>query len=53
MDKLESYRSVIQKLLTKYYKMVNTQVTENKKVEASDRLAFDQERDQYLWFRFG
>ncbi len=53
MDKLEAYRSVIQNLLTEYYKMANTQVTENREVEASDRLVFDETRDQYLWFRFG
>lgn len=53
MDKLETYRSVIQKLLTEYYKMANTQVTENREVEASDRLALDDKSDQYLWFRFG
>ena len=53
MDKLEKYRSVIQKILTEYYEIAKTQVTENRETEASDRLAFDEKRDQYLWFRFG
>lgn len=53
MDKLEKYRSVIQKILTEYYEMSSTQVIGNREVEASDRLAFDEKREQYLWFRFG
>jgi hypothetical protein len=53
MDKLEQYRNAIKKTLTEYYEMTNTQVRETRGVEVSDRLAFDEIRDQYLWFRFG
>jgi hypothetical protein len=53
MDKLEQYRSVINKIFTEYYEMANTQVIKTTGVEVSDRLAFDEKRDQYLWFRFG
>lgn len=53
MDKIEKYRSVIRKILTEYYEMTSIQAGENREVEASDRLAFDEKRDQYLWFRFG
>jgi hypothetical protein len=53
MDKLEEYRSVIKKILTEYYEMAGTQVTGNRGFELSDRLALDEKRDQYLWFRFG
>lgn len=53
MDKLDKYRSVIKKTLTGYYEMASTQVIGKREIEASDRLAFDEKRDQYLWFRFG
>ena len=53
MDKLEKYRNVIKKILTEYYETTNTQVVKDAGVEVSDRLAFDETRDQYLWFRFG
>ncbi|QOV21979.1 XisI protein [Anabaenopsis elenkinii] len=53
MDKLEKYREAIQKVLTEYYEMTKNQDRENREIEASDRLAFDEARDQYLWFRFG
>ncbi|AFY89307.1 MAG: hypothetical protein CLLPBCKN_000389 [Chroococcidiopsis cubana SAG 39.79] len=53
MNELEKYRSAIKVILTEYYEIANIQVTENREVEASDRLAFDETRDQYLWFRFG
>lgn len=53
MDKLEKYRSIIKKILTEYYDMNKNEMTENRKIEVSDRLAFDEERDQYIWFRFG
>jgi hypothetical protein len=33
--------------------MANTQVINSREIEVSDRLALDEERDQYLWFRFG
>jgi hypothetical protein len=52
MDKLEKYRSIIKKILTEYYEMTKVEITEAR-AEASDRLALDEERDQYLWFRFG
>ncbi len=50
MDKLEQYRSVIKKILNEYYEMTISQTIDS---EVSDRLAFDEMRDQYLWFRFG
>lgn len=53
MDKLEKYRSLSKKILTEYYEMANTQFISITEVEASDRLAFDEQRNQYLWFRFG
>ncbi|MBS9393462.1 MAG: XisI protein [Dolichospermum sp. LBC05a] len=53
MDKLEQYRHAIKKILTEYYEMSNPQNVENGKMEASERLAFDEKRDQYIWFRFG
>ncbi|MEH1851307.1 MAG: element excision factor XisI family protein [Nostoc sp.] len=53
MDKLAQYRNVIKKILTEYYETTNTQVIKDAGVEVSDRLAFDETRDQYLWFRFG
>lgn len=53
MDKLEQYRHAIKKILTGYYEITNTKVRETTEFEVSDRLAFDETRDQYLWFRFG
>lgn len=53
MDKLGQYRNAIKKILTEYYETTNTQVIKDTGVELSDRLAFDEKRDQYLWFRFG
>ncbi|MEA5553050.1 XisI protein [Anabaena cylindrica UHCC 0172] len=53
MDKLEQYRNAIKKILTEYYEMSNPQSIGNREIEASERLAFDEKRDQYIWFRFG
>lgn len=53
MDKLEEYRNTIKKILTEYYEMSNNQDFKNGKIEVSERLAFDEKRDQYIWFRFG
>ncbi len=53
MDKLEQYRNAIKKILTDYYEITTTQVMSAEESEVSDRLAFDEKRDQYLWFRFG
>ena len=53
MDKLEKYRSIIKNILYEYYEMANIQNTSNRLIEASDLLALDETRDQYLWFRFG
>lgn len=53
MDKLEQYRNIIKRILTEYYEMSNPQKVENGVIEASERLAFDEKRDQYIWFRFG
>ncbi|MHC5722989.1 MAG: element excision factor XisI family protein, partial [Nostoc sp.] len=48
MDKLEQYRNAIKKILSEYYETTNTQVIKDTGVEVSDRLAFDETRDQYL-----
>jgi hypothetical protein len=48
MDKLTQYRSLIQKLLTEYRQLGKSQLD-----ESTDRLAFDLERDEYLWFQSG
>ena len=53
MDKLEQYRHAIKKILTEYYEMSNSQDLKNGEIESSERLAFDEKRDQYIWFRFG
>jgi len=53
MDKLEKYRNIIKNILIEYYEMTTAKIAESREVEASDRLAFDEKRDQYLWFRFG
>ncbi|MDJ0619532.1 MAG: XisI protein [Calothrix sp. MO_192.B10] len=52
-EKLEKYRRVIQKILTEYYEMTVAQTPTSAEIEASDRIAFDEKHDQYLWFRFG
>ena len=53
MDKLEYYRSKIKKILTRYYEMTVKGAIALNELEPDDRLAFDEERDQYLWFRSG
>ena len=53
MDKLEEYSNTIKKILTEYYEISNNQDSKNGKIEVSERLAFDEKRDQYIWFRFG
>ncbi|KZL48509.1 DNA element excision controlling factor XisI [Nodularia spumigena CENA596] len=53
MDKLERYRHAIKKILSSYYEMTNAKIREARGIEVSDRLAFDDQRNQYLWFRFG
>jgi hypothetical protein len=53
MDKLEYYRSIIKKILTGYYEMTVKGVIVCDELDADVRLAFDEERDQYLWFRSG
>ncbi|MDJ0800299.1 MAG: XisI protein [Calothrix sp. MO_167.B12] len=52
-EKLEKYRMVIKKILTEYYEMTVAQTPTSAEIEASDRIAFDEEHDHYLWFRFG
>jgi hypothetical protein len=49
MDKLEQYRHAIKKILTEYYEMSNSQDLKNGEIESSERLAFDEKRDQYIW----
>ncbi len=53
MDKLESYRNTIKAILEQYYQVTITQSSVLNDSEVSDRLALDENRDQYLWFRFG
>ncbi|GAQ00108.1 XisI protein [Leptolyngbya sp. NIES-2104] len=53
MDKLTHYRRIIQTTLNRYYEMTIAQTHLSTSDEVSDRLAFDSDRDQYLWFRFG
>ena len=52
-EKLEKYRRVIKKILTEYYQMTVAQSPVSTEIEASERIALDEEHDQYLWFRFG
>ncbi len=51
MDKLTQYRALIQKLLTEYRQLGQPQ--QDSTNEGTDRLAFDLERDEYLWFQSG
>ncbi len=53
MDKLEYYRNTIKKILTEYYQMAVQGTIVLEELDPDDRLAFDEERDQYLWFRSG
>jgi XisI protein len=53
MDTLEYYRRTIETLLTEYYEMTVKGEKERDEEETEHRLAFDEERDQYLWFRSG
>jgi hypothetical protein len=53
MDNLEHYRSIIKNTLTRYYEIPSAHSRFQNDLEVSDRLAFDEQRDQYLWFRFG
>ncbi|NET10690.1 MAG: XisI protein [Symploca sp. SIO2B6] len=47
------YRKIIQSVLSNYYQISLSQNHPQQSSEVSDRLAFDNGRDQYLWFRFG
>ena len=49
MDKLEHYRSIIKKILTEYHQLFSQASTPNVEM----LLAFDEKRDQYLWFQVG
>ena len=49
MDQLAHYRSKIKKILTEYHKLFSQSSTPNIEM----LLAFDEERDQYLWFQVG
>lgn len=51
MDKLNHYRDIIKKLMTQYHQMATSSKAEHPDEE--DMLAFDEERDQYFWFRWG
>lgn len=52
MDTLKHYRNVIKKLLMHYYDL-STAADRASHRASFDRLAFDVERDQYLWFCSG
>ncbi|MEW6127097.1 MAG: XisI protein [Acidobacteriota bacterium] len=47
MDTLNQYRDIIEKVLTNYAKIPNSNS------ELEDRVVFDHERDQYLWLCYG
>ena len=49
MDHLAHYRSKIKKILTESHKLFTKSSTPNVEM----LLAFDEERDQYLWFQVG
>ncbi|NEQ19038.1 MAG: XisI protein [Microcoleus sp. SIO2G3] len=49
MDKLSHYRNLIKSILTEYDKLANYSHRDN----VESLLAFDEERDQYLWFQVG
>lgn len=53
MGDLENYRNIVKKILTEYYEMSHQKPEKNPASEVCDRLALDDTRDQYLWFRFG
>lgn len=53
MDRIEKYRQVIKNLLTLHYELATTQSQETNLSEISDRLAFDDQHQNYIWFRFG
>lgn len=49
MDKIENYRALIQKILIEYDRLIANQTAANREMI----LAFDDQRDQYLWFQVG
>jgi XisI protein len=49
MDKLSYYRSLIEKILTEYDELCSQVTMPN----IETLLAFDEKRDQYLWFQVG
>jgi len=49
MDKLNHYRDLIQRVLTKYHHLA----TQTPSTGEESLLAFDETRDQYLWFQTG
>ncbi len=49
MDKLNHYRSLIQKILTEYDQLCSQVAIPDVEM----LLAFDEQRDQYLWFQVG
>ncbi len=49
MDKLIQYRKIIEEILTSYQNLVPPSPDD----EVERLLAFDEKRDQYLWFRSG
>jgi len=50
MEKLNQYRNIIKKILTEYDKLAS-QTPNPEGVDIV--LAFDEKRDQYLWFQAG
>ena len=49
MDKIANYRALIQKILIEYDRLIANQTAANREMI----LAFDDQRDQYLWFQVG
>lgn len=54
MDKLMAYRTAIKTILEQQYQITLAQTHRPSSTdEVSDRLAFDDIHNHYLWFRFG
>ncbi len=49
MDKLQQYRTLIKKILTEYHELFSQATTPDLEM----LLAFDEQRDQYIWFQVG
>ena len=50
-NKQEYYRGIIKKILSEYYEVTVKGSIAIDELQTEHHLAFDEERDQYLWFR--